>query len=303
MNSKRLYDLINMNSAEGLLRETETALQMVFPSMDAGRLTRAFQDTMSLYAGNYPGYQACSTGYHDFQHCAETLLAMSRLVHGAAAEGVKLPYAAVELGLIAALLHDAGYVQEKDDTIGAGGKHTQSHVRRSMDFAGHYGRQNNFAADAILACQAMICGTDIDADFDAIIWPSRDVELLGKMLAAADLLAQMADRAHLEKLFYLYQEFQEGMVSGFNSAEDLLRKTIDFYSRADARFKNNLESVDRFMEAHFMQRWGIQDDLYRLAIESEKNYLLNIMRLEDREMRRRLRRKGIVEKIRNDKND
>jgi len=172
-----------------------------------------------------------------------------------------------------------------------------------MNFAGHYGRQNSFAADDITACQTMICGTDIDADFDAIVWPSRDMELLGKMLATADLLAQMADRAHLEKLFYLYQEFQEGMVTGYNSAEDLLRKTIAFYSLVDDRFKNKLESVNRFMEAHFMQRWGIQDDLYRLAIENEKAYLLNIVRHEDQEMRRRLRRKGIVEKIRNDKND
>jgi len=303
MNSKRLYDLINMDSAEGLLRETVTVLQMALPGMDTGTIAKAFQDTMNLYAGNYPGYQACSTGYHDFQHCAETLLAMSRLVHGAAAEGLRLPHAAVELSLIAALLHDSGYVQEKDDTTGAGGKHTQTHVRRSMNFAGHYGRQNSFAADDITACQTMICGTDIDADFDAIVWPSRDMELLGKMLATADLLAQMADRAHLEKLFYLYQEFQEGMVTGYNSAEDLLRKTIAFYSLVDDRFKNKLESVNRFMEAHFMQRWGIQDDLYRLAIENEKAYLLNIVRHEDQEMRRRLRRKGIVEKIRNDKND
>ena len=303
MNSKRLYDLINMDSAEGLLHETETILQMVFPGYDASPVIKAFQDTMCLYAGEYPGYQACSTGYHDFQHCGETLLAMSRLAHGAAAEGIRFPIPALELGLIAALMHDAGYVQEKDDSIGAGGKHTATHVRRSMDFAAHYGRQNSFTADAIIACQAMISCTDLEADSDAIAWPSRDVELLGKMLATADLLAQLADRAHLEKLFYLYQEFQEGMVRGYNSAEDLLRKTIDFYSLADNRFKNKLESIDRFMAAHFMQRWGIQDDLYRIAIDNEKAYLLNIMRHEDQEMRRRLRRKGIVEKLGNDKNN
>jgi hypothetical protein len=302
MNSKRLYDIINMDSAEGILHENEAILQMVFPGTDAGPVITAFQDTTRLYAGEYPGYQACSTGYHDFQHCAETLLAMIRLVHGAAAAGVRLPAPAVKLGMIAALLHDSGYVQEKDDATGAGGKHTQTHVRRSMDFAGHYGRQNSFTADDIIACQTMICCTDLSADFNAILWPSRDVELLGKMLAAADLLAQMADRAHLEKLFYLYQEFQEGLVSGYNSAEDLLRKTLNFYSLAADRFKNKLESVDRFMASHFTERWGIQDDLYRIAIENEKAYLLNIMQHEDQEMRRRLRRKGIVKKLRSDKN-
>ncbi len=170
-----------------------------------------------------------------------------------------------------------------------------------MNFAGHYGRQHGFTPDDITACQTMICCTDLDADFDTIMWPSRDVELLGKMLAAADLLAQMADRAHLEKLFYLYQEFQEGLVSGYNSAEDLLRKTMDFHSIADDRFKNKLENTDRFMAAHFMQRWGIQDDLYRLAIDNEKAYLHTIMRHEDQDISSRLRRKGIVKKIRSDK--
>ncbi len=31
MNSKRLYDLINMDSAEGILHETEAVLQMALP--------------------------------------------------------------------------------------------------------------------------------------------------------------------------------------------------------------------------------------------------------------------------------
>ncbi len=42
MNAKRLYDLINMASAEGILHETETVLQMAYPGMDADRLYRFF---------------------------------------------------------------------------------------------------------------------------------------------------------------------------------------------------------------------------------------------------------------------
>jgi hypothetical protein len=303
MNSKRLYDLINMDSAEGILHETETVLQIVYPGVDTDPVIKVFHDTMSLYAGKYPGYQACSTGYHDFQHCAETLLAMIRLIHGASVEGLLLSGTAVKLGLIAALLHDTGYIQEKNEAVSAGGKHTAAHVRRSMNFAGHYGRQHGFAPDDITACQTMIRCTDLDADFDALVWPSRDVELLGKMLAAADLLAQMADRAHLEKLFYLYQEFQEGLVSGYNSAEDLLRKTMDFHSIADDRFKNKLENTDRFMAAHFMQRWGIENDLYRLAIDNEKAYLHTIIRHKDQDISSRLRRRGNVKKTHSDKED
>lgn len=303
MNSKRLYDLINMDSAEGLFQETEAVLQLVYPAANMAAVKKTFSDTMGLYSGEYAGYKACTAGYHDFQHSAETLLALVRLIHGAAAEGLILPFQPVELGVAAALLHDSGYVQEEGDLLGAGGKHTTEHVSRSMDFAALYGSRNNFSENDISACRIMICCTDLDVNFEEIVWPSREIELLGKMLAAADLLAQMADRAHLEKLFYLYQEFQEGMVSGYNSAEDMLRKTINFYALADDRFANKLENVDRFMAAHFMQRWGIPDDLYRIAIENEKAYLHNIVRLEDQEMRRRLRRKGIVDKLQAGKKD
>ena len=303
MNSKRLYDLINMDSPEGLLTEAEAVLKLVYAGADTATVKKTFSDIMRLYAGEYPGYKACTTGYHDFQHCAETLLALVRLIHGAAVEGQPLGYRAVELGMTAALLHDSGYVQKKDDAAGAGGSHTATHVSRSMDFAAHYGRRNGLSESDISACQIMICCTDMETDFEKLVWPAREIELLGKMLAAADLLAQMADRAHLEKLFYLYQEFQEGMVSGFNSAEDMLRKTIDFYALTDDRFAGKLENVDRFMAPHFMQRWGIPDDLYRRAIESEKAYLRNIARLEDQEMRRRLRRKGIVDKLQSEKKD
>ena len=303
MNSKRLYDLINMDSPEGLLLETEAVLKLVYAGADTSPVKKTFSDTMRLYAGEYPGYKTCTTSYHDFQHCAETLLALVRLIHGAATEGQHLAYQAVLVGVTAALLHDSGYIQEQDDTDGAGGKHTNTHVRRSMDFAAQFGSRNNFSESDISACRIMINCTDLDADFTKLDWPTREIELLGKMLGAADLLAQMADRAHLEKLFYLYQEFQEGMVSGYNSAEDMLRKTINFYTLVDDRFDNKLENVDRFMAAHFRERWNIRNDLYRIAIDNEKAYLRNIVRLEDQEMRSRLRRKGIVDKLKAEKKD
>lgn len=297
MNSKRLYDVINMDSPEGLLQETEAVLQLVYAGADMAPLRKVFSDTTRLYAGQYPGYKNCTTGYHDFQHSAETLLALARLIHGAAAEGLHLSCQDVLVAATAALLHDSGYVQEQGDPAEAGGKHTSIHVGRSIDFAARYGRRNGFAEADIRACQIMIRCTDLEADIAALDWPTREIEVLGKMVATADLLAQMADRAHLEKLFYLYQEFQEGMVSGYNSAEDLLRKTMNFYDLADDRFANKLENVGRFMAAHFRQRWNIPNDLYRLAIESEKAYLRTIARLEDQEMRRRLRRKGIVDRL------
>lgn len=38
----------------------------------------------------------------------------------------------------------------------------------------------------------------------------------------------MADRAYLAKLIYLYHEFREGGVAGYESELDLLKKTPTF---------------------------------------------------------------------------
>ena len=47
----------------------------------------------------------------------------------------------------AALLHDAGYIQEEHDTEGAGSKYTVTHIRRSMDFMERYGSAFGFTCD------------------------------------------------------------------------------------------------------------------------------------------------------------
>lgn len=294
MVQKRLYDLIDMDSPDAVLREVTTILSSMFPEASAVRIENAFEAASDLYHGRYPGYRACTTKYHDYRHIYETFLAMARLAHGAVLGGVALTCDTVMLGLTAALLHDAGYIQESSDNDGTGGKHTIIHVRRSMDFVERNAPAFHIADNEVQPCQVMIYCTDLAADFDSMVYPSREVELLGKILAAADLLAQMADRTHLEKLLYLYQEFREGMVSGYESAEDLLRKTVGFYDLVHERFTKKLDGVDRYMPLHFKARWGIDGDLYRTAIEHEKEYLYRILKDADCDMHEHLRRKGIM---------
>jgi len=294
MDRQRLYDLISMDSPEAVLAEGTAIIRMLFPDADMWQITAAFRKTADLYQGLFPGYRACNTQYHDFQHIIETFLAMARLIHGAVVSGQQLNQHPVFLGLTAALLHDVGYIQETGDRQGTGGKHTIIHVRRGMDFVERHGAAFGLSGEAIKACQVMIYCTDLTADFSSIIYPSREIEMLGKMLASADLVSQMADRTHLEKLIYLYQEFREGMVSGYDSAEDLLRKTVGFYDLVQDRLINKLDGVDRYMIFHFRERWKIDTDLYRTAIENEKEYLYKIILKEDNELLDQLRRKGIV---------
>jgi hypothetical protein len=129
--------------------------------------------------------------------------------------------------------------------------------------------------------------------------PDEKSQLLGKMLAAADLLSQMADRIYLEKLLYLYYEFREGEVGGYNNEEDLLRQTPGFYRFIDDRLEKMLgNKIEEYMRSHFNQRWDKDQNLYRVAIQRQRRYLISVLEHADNGLLDYLRRAGIVEKFR-----
>ena len=295
----RLHDLVQMNSPEAVLDEVLIILRLISPDYDVAPVTSAFISTVNLYEGRYPGYRACNTEYHDFNHITDTFLAMARLIHGAVIEGETFSDRQIALGLTATLLHDAGYIQEEGDREGTGSKHTVIHVRRSMDFFKSYGKQHGFSEEKIAAGQSMILCTDLAVDISSMAFPSVTVGLLGKMLGAADLLAQMSDRKYLEKLLFLYYEFKEGKVGGYESEVDLLRKTLGFYDLVAERLETMLDATDRFMIPHLRSRWDIQVNLYQEAIQKQKNYLHQILAVPDSDPRDKLRRDRIVNKVRN----
>jgi hypothetical protein len=144
----------------------------------------------------------------------------------------------------------------------------------------------------------LILYTDMDTDITTVTFPSPQIELLGKMLGAADLMAQLAERGYLEKLLYLYYECREAGVGDYESEVDILRKAVDFYDVFEARLKTNLGGVDRFMQLHFASRWGINKNLYREAINKQKDYLLKILKIPDADPRDYLKHGGIVKKVR-----
>ena len=298
MSSWQLSNLVRMDSPEAVLDEAQVILGLISPDFNTAPVTSAFNAVLSLYEGKYPGYQACNTEYHDLRHTTDTFLAMARLIHGAVLDGEAFTDRHIVLGLIAVLLHDAGYIQEENDRKGTGAKHTTNHVQRSVDFLEQHGTEYGLSDEEISAGQTMIHCTDLAADVTTVEFLSPSVELLGKILGAADLLAQMADRTYLEKLLFLYHEFREARVGGYEGEVDLLRKTLKFYNFIDQRLETMLDGTDRFMSSHFSSRWGIHENLYREAIERQKNYLQQILELPDPNPRDHLKRFGIVDKVR-----
>jgi hypothetical protein len=297
MAETQLANLVQMESPQAVLDEAIRVVALFSPDTDLSTLRSAFNQTVSLYQGSWESVRGCNTDYHDLKHVTDCFLAMVRLLHGATLAGYKFPARRICQGLVAALLHDVGYLQHCEDTDGTGAKYTFSHVRRSMDFV-----QRHFAAfglqeSDIHPCLTMIHSTDLNYALTAIPFPDPATERIANCLATADILAQMADRTYLEKLLFLFCELDEARIRDYRNELDLLQRSNDFYHCMVARFETQLASVNRFMIYHFRDRWSIDEDLYQRAIDNQRAYLTEILRNAGNVPRDRLRRSRIVEAV------
>ncbi|MBI5244964.1 MAG: hypothetical protein HY922_14955 [Elusimicrobia bacterium] len=292
-----MSDLINMSDPEAILAETLHIVRLMSRKLDFRPIHAAFEDMINLFAGRYPGYRACNTEYHDIGHTTDTVMATLRLMHGAFAQGVRFTDREIDLGVISAIFHDSGYIQTAGDKEGTGAKYTASHVDRSVKFLGRYFRERGFPGEFPEVSASILRCTGLSVDIAAIKFKSARIELLGKMLGTGDLLGQMAARNYLEKLLFLFYEFQEGHISGFKDAFDLLKKTTGFYEASRKRLAEDLGSVNKYFRPHFRARWKIDKDLYDEAIQKHMAYLKKLIQLHPRDYRKILRREGLAEKI------
>lgn len=297
MSDLQLSQLIGEFSPSAVWKEVSTILHDYISDSDWLPLEAAFSTTIDLYEGRYPGYQTCTTPYHDLDHILDVFLALARLIHGSLLDGFEFDGRSIALALSASLFHDAGLIQTSDDTNGTGAKYLADHDQRSLRLMRVYGRKSGWSESEIEAGCFLISCTDLSHDVAQISYPSATIEHLGKLLAAADLIAQMADRVYLEKLLYLYHEFKEGGIGDYTGEVDLLRKTIGFYQFVDERLAPISEMIDRLARRHFTARWDIDANLYQTAIQSQQEYLQFILD-QPGDPRSYLRRQDIVEKVR-----
>jgi hypothetical protein len=272
------------------MAEVRTIALSVSPPIDFAPIENAYQDILSLFAGRFPGYLGCNTAYHDIYHTMDVLLAAVRLVHGVALTGTDFSAQEVSEMLLAALMHDTGYIQRQSESSGTGAQYTSTHVERSIDFIASYlsGGQKIPEVDLEAMAQMLRC-TGLNVSIDAITFTSEKTRLLGFILGTADLLGQMSDRYYVEKLPILYEEFQEGGIPGFSSDFDLIQKTPAFHAMVAERFENTFNGINHFMKNHFLERWNIDGDLYAVSLKKNQDYLKLLGR--DPDYKKRTKRK------------
>jgi hypothetical protein len=287
----QIEDLVNVDDPFAVLDEVKIIMGMIFQECDFRPLEGPFKDTLRLFRGDYPGYRKCNTHYHDLKHTTDTLLAMAGLIHGAIICGEGFSDRNINLGLVCALFHDTGYIQKSDDLSGTGAKYTPIHISRSIEFMHTYLAENGYFSKEDLSDGSDILRcTGLNTRLEDIHFSSGQVEMLGKILGTADLMGQMADRRYLEKLLFLFREFREAGVGGFETELDLLNDTVHFNKITKERFAGELGGVNRFMRFHFKRRWNIDRDLYAESIDRKIEYLKIVLKDHREDYRVYLRR-------------
>lgn len=246
--------------------ELDRLFRLLYPGASHSVMDRAFHDAIRLYHGEYPGYLACDTSYHDLQHVMEVTLAMARLMdgyersrNGTPAFGVRL----FQLGVVTALFHDMGYLRKAHDNKAKNGaEYTIIHVSRGARFLKEYLPQIGCADYADLAAE-LIHFTGFEKSVSEIRVQDPLHRLIGSLLGSADIIAQMSDRCYLEKCRdRLYAEFVVGGIakkrdsSGgdqvvFASGDDLVGKTPAFFETAVKRLETDLGSAHNYAATHF----------------------------------------------------
>ena len=266
--NNRLYDLTDTNSAVESIAEIKNILLLIDPPPDPSPIEKVFADVLRLFRGEFPGYQASNTKYHNLEHTCSTALAAARLIHGLHVQGKVFSPRIVQLCLIGALFHDTGLIQTAVDTEGTGAKYTIGHEERSIAVMENYLTENGYLPEDIRDCSHLIKSTELFLPVDDIPFETEEVKIIGKVLGTADLVAQMADRDYQEKLPLLFLEFQEAGMEGFETPLELFKNTEEFYrSVVRKRMTGVLGGVSTAALHHFRERWKIDKNLYEESIK------------------------------------
>jgi hypothetical protein len=290
MEELQLAQLVDHSDPKAILDEVKKIYLAYYSEKSFWRVEHVFGLIILLFEGNYSGYLACNTEYHNLYHTLDAFLATSRLIDGKNISETRFDESMAVRLLIGVLLHDTGYIQEEFDLNGTGAKYTKYHEERSIGFVRRNGPDFTLSSEDIEDICVFISCTGLTAKWAEIPFRSEDQAKAGALLATADLIGQMSDRKYLEKLLFLYYEFREAGIAGFNTEFDILRKTLDFYQGTRNRLDSTLLSSYHYAQIHFSKRYSLDTNLYIESIERQMDYLKTIISDEKTNFRHKLKR-------------
>ena len=295
-NSHQLSELVDVNNSTSVLKEVESIYSQHYEPSHFSPVKECFNQVKKLFNGEFKGYKACNTQYHDLNHTLTAFLTAARIVDGYNLSEEKLQEKYVILVLQAALLHDVGYIQDNNDNQGTGAKYTLIHIERGIQFIDKYFQPYSINSESIPLIERMIKCTSLNIDFKNISFESEEEKTIGSIMGTADLIGQIADRVYLEKLIFLYYEFKEAGIFGYNTEFDIIKKTLKFYMVMRDRLITTLGGLYHYLRKHFCERYGIDKNLYIVTISHNIDYLEKIISDDSTNFRKKLKRMDL-EKI------
>lgn len=232
---------IDTKNTEAVVKAVKSAFAEIGAESSYPVIDRVFEDVSGMFTGHYPGYQAIDMQYHDFEHTLQATLCLVHIFQGRS-RTTDRPIMTTrdwELCVMAALLHDSGYLKKNDDTVGTGAKYTFVHERRSCEFARDYlPRMGVTGSEIEDICSAIIC-TGPKSKISQVTFRSEEARYYAFALVTADYLAQMSAPDYLDKLTVLYREFEEVYEfehvplekRPYHNLDSLLKQTPAFWTK------------------------------------------------------------------------
>jgi hypothetical protein len=232
-------DDIDSSDDQFIAVRIEDLHRQVFPEEDRSFIRRHMQYLAGMFRGAHPEYQKMDTRYHDLEHTLQATFCWVRLMLNRHRAGVEPVMTAedFEVGYVAILFHDVGYLKELGDHQGTGAKYTFVHEVRSAEMVEVYLESINWPKSRIVQVRHLISCTGPRSVIDAIPFRSPLERIIGEAVCTADYIGQMSDPGYVEKLPVLFEEFEEsddyrGVPKEqrlFKSCDELIRGTPGFW--------------------------------------------------------------------------
>lgn len=265
------------------------------PGHDLTRISAAFELLDRAFDGDLPGYQNLKTLYHNRTHTNEVVLCAARMLHGLHLAGMGVDGEYLDAALIGALMHDVGYLMSDAEAGGTGAQFTEGHVMRGVEFARRH--LSELPAPVLEATTKVIMLTDHRKSPDWVSFDNPQQQRAAYATATADLIGQMANREYLERVLFLYFEFEEAQMGGFADIHDLLEKTAAFYRMIKGRLDTELKGLSVNLARHFGQQTGTERNFYQESIDRNLAYLSRVVDTGREHRFEKLRRGHVVEKV------
>lgn len=212
-----------------------------------------------MFAGKFPGLQPIDMFYHNYEHTLQaTVCAVHVLVGRQRAKAE--PFLSVrdcELTVMAALLHDTGFLKRLDDHTGTGAKYTFVHERRSADLARQFLPSLGVTPLEIEDVATAIGCTGPANRISAATFRRPEAKVIACVLVTADYLSQMSAADYVDKLPILYREFVEAYEFEslpeekrlFHSLRELMERSPAFWEKfVRPMLDSEMAGMYRFLE-------------------------------------------------------